>query len=82
MIRRNFIKAMVALAAAPVIGPKLIKPYTDKKGWTKKITAVSSIHVDQNGNVLIVCGNDMIFKDGVMVDIKKRTWKHGGKTVT
>jgi hypothetical protein len=83
MLRRNFIKAMCALATAPVIGPKIVKPYTDKKGWTKKITTVSSIHVDpNNGNVLIVCGNDMIVKDGIIVNMKQRTWKHGNDTVS
>jgi hypothetical protein len=53
----------------------------DKKGWTKKITVVNSVGVNANGD-LIVDGSDMIIKDGIIVNMKQRTWKHGDETTS
>jgi hypothetical protein len=72
MLRRTFIKAMVALTAVPVIGPKLIKPYTDDKGWTGQTTITQSVSAgsDATGDYLLVENLVLNFRGSELVDTK------------
>ena len=80
MLRRGFIKAIIAMTAIPALGPKVIKPYTDKKGWTGKVEITSSMTFgeDNNGNYIVAEGVTMNFVDGVLVD---REIRHGDPKV-